>query len=80
MFFWNAIRRRAARSVIDLEALTTEVVTPERLIEIYEGERDNIESVKVLPGTLGSNNFGMFVVQRKRPIHVSSLDEAFAGR
>lgn len=80
MFFWNAIRRRVAQSVIDLDALTTEVVTPERLIAIYESERDNIESVKIIPGTLGSNDFGKFVVQRKRPIHVSSLDEAFAGR
>jgi hypothetical protein len=80
MFFWNVIRRRAAQTVIDLEALTTEVVTPERLIDIYKRERDNIESVRVLPGALGSNDFGKFVVQRKRPIHVSSLDEAFASR
>lgn len=83
MFFWIAqsiARRHAARRVIDLEPFTTEVVTPERLIELYEGERDNIESVKILPGRLGDIDFGRFVVQRKRPLYAASLDEALADR
>lgn len=83
MFFWitqHMARRHAAKSVIDLEPFTTEVVSAERLIELYEGERDNIESVRILPSRLGGSDFGRFVVQRKRALYAASLDEALAGR
>lgn len=64
------------RKYIELRPLHSEIVTPERYVQIFERERDNIESVKVIPGTLGSKDFGKFYVQRKRPVYVPSLDDA----
>jgi hypothetical protein len=67
MFFWTLWNR--ANRTVNLEPNYVEVVTPERLIRMYESERDNIESVRVLPGKLGDRDFGGFVVRRRRPIY-----------
>jgi len=80
MFFWiaQALSRRQPRT-IDFDALITEVVSPEELIELYARERDNLESVEPIPGRLGADDFGRFVVRRKRPVYVPSLtDPAFS--
>jgi hypothetical protein len=78
MFFWRNWGR--SKRVVELEPVYTEVVSPERFIELYKGERDNIESVKIVSGRLGSNDFGGFEVHRKRPVYSPYFTDALAER
>lgn len=78
MFFWTNWNR--ANRALDLEPAYTEVVTAERYIQLYEEERDDIESVHIIPGRLGTNDFGRFVVRRKRPIYTSIFSDPIFER
>jgi len=69
MFFWTSFPSIKRQQVIDLNPLYNILVTPEGLIEMYEKDRENIERVRFVPGRLGSNFFGQFLVSRKRPIY-----------
>ena len=77
MFFWTLWNR--ANRAVNLEPNYVEVVTPDRLIQMYESERDNIESVRVIPGELGGRDFGRFVVRRKRPIYTPLYQDSLSG-
>jgi hypothetical protein len=72
--FWLGPGANWRQRTIDLDPVYSEVVTPEGFIHLYENERDMIESVRVIPGQLGSGYFGGFLVLRKRPVY-AVLDE-----
>lgn len=58
---------------IEMDEMYTETVTPEKFVEIYEKERDNIRSARVVPGKLGDRHFGKIVVERKTPVYRKSI-------
>jgi len=45
----------------------TELLTPEHFLQMYQEDRDNIESASPVLAPLGSNMFGYILVKRKRP-------------
>jgi len=47
------------------------MVTPEGFVRLYETQRDRIDSVELVPGQLGSNYFGGFLVHHKHPIYTA---------
>ena len=51
-----------------LEPIYSETVSPERFLKIYAQEKDNIESVKIVPAPLGSKILGRIKIVRKRPL------------
>lgn len=55
---------------LELKAAKTRAVTAKDFIKMVNEERDNIQSVKILPGRLGGKHFGRLVVTTKRPIYV----------
>lgn len=75
MFFWRSWKN--PQRTINLEPNYVVVVTPEQYIEMYKGERDNIDSVSVVPGVLGSDYFGGFLVRRKRPVYTPLAEPEF---
>ncbi|MGI8897073.1 MAG: hypothetical protein ACR2IB_01645 [Pyrinomonadaceae bacterium] len=78
MFWWLGPGSNWRQRTIDLDPVYSEVVTPEGFIHLYENERDEIESVRVIPGRLGSKYFGGFLVSRKRPVYMVLDDEDLA--
>lgn len=50
-----------------LDRFYTQLVTPERFLEMYQHERDNIESARPVLAPLGSKMFGHILVKTKRP-------------
>jgi hypothetical protein len=46
-----------------------ELLTPERFIEMYRNDRDNIEWARPVPAPLGSRVLGHILVRRKHPIY-----------
>jgi len=50
-----------------LDRFYTELMTPERFVEMYQHDRDNIESAYPVPAPLGSKMFGYILVKTKRP-------------
>ena len=50
-----------------LDRFYTQLVTPERFLEMYEHERDNIESAYPVLAPLGSKSFGYILVRTKSP-------------
>lgn len=54
---------------ITLDPVYTELLTPERYVEMYQRDRDNIESARAVPAPLGSRVLGHILVQRKRPLY-----------
>ena len=55
-----------------LDRFYTQLVTPERFLEMYEHERDNIESARPVLAPLGSKALGYILVRTKLP-HYPSL-------
>jgi len=47
----------------------TELLTPEHFVQMYQQDRDNIESASPVLAPLGSKMFGYILVKRKRPRH-----------
>lgn len=45
----------------------TQLVTAERYLQMYQHERDNIESARPVLAPLGSKMFGYILVKTKRP-------------
>ena len=52
-----------------LDRFYTELLSPERFLEMYEHDRDNIESAHPVPAPLGSKVFGYILVRRKHPVY-----------
>jgi len=52
---------------LSLDRFFTQLVTPERFLEMYQHERDNIESAQLVPAPLGSKVFAHILVKTKRP-------------
>ena len=52
---------------ISRDRLYTELLTPERFIEMYRNDRDNIEWARPIPAPLGSRVLGYILVRKKRP-------------
>ena len=52
---------------IPLDRFYTELMSPKRFLEMYEHDRDNIESARPVTAPLGSKMFGYILVKRKRP-------------
>ena len=52
---------------LSLDRFFTQLVTPERFLEMYQHERDNIESARPILAPLGSKMFGYILVKTKRP-------------
>jgi hypothetical protein len=50
-----------------LDRFYTQLVTAERFLQMYEDERDNIESACPVLAPLGSKMFGKILVRTKRP-------------
>lgn len=50
-----------------LDRFYTELMSPERFVEMYQHDRDNIESAYPVPAPLGSKMFGYILVKTKRP-------------
>jgi hypothetical protein len=55
--------------VIDLEPSETQEVSPSEFLRLYEDERDDIASVKIVPPVLGSRGFGRIVVTHTAPVY-----------
>jgi hypothetical protein len=55
--------------VIDLEPSETQEVSPTEFLRLYEDERDDIASVKIVPPVLGRRGFGRIVVTHKAPVY-----------
>lgn len=62
-----------------LDRFYTQVVTAERFVEMYEHERDNIESARPILAPLGSKRFGLILVKTKRP-HYPRLPPRWSKR
>ena len=45
----------------------TELLTPEHFVQMYQHDRDNIESASPVLASLDSKMFGYILVKRKRP-------------
>jgi len=45
----------------------TELLTPEHFVQMYQHDRDNIESARPVLAPLDSKMFGYILVKRKRP-------------
>lgn len=54
---------------INLDPVYAELLTPERFVQMYQRDRDNIESARPVPSPLGSKVLGRILVQRKRPLY-----------
>ena len=52
---------------INLDPYYTELLTPERFLQMYEHDRDNIRSARPVLAPLGSRELGYILVKRKRP-------------
>jgi len=50
-----------------LDRFYTQLVTPERFLEMYEHELDNIEFARPVLAPLGSKDFGYILVRTKYP-------------
>ncbi len=55
---------------IELTPTNTEELTPEEFLRVYETEKGNIRSAKVIPSKLGDKDFASIIVIRKRPIYL----------
>jgi hypothetical protein len=56
--------------IIDLEPSDTEELTPSQFLRLYEDEKDDIASVRIVPPVPGSmRGFGRIVVKRKTPTY-----------
>ncbi len=51
-----------------MDRIYSEKVSPERFLQIYAQDKDNIESAKPLPAKLGSRSLGRILVVWKRPV------------
>lgn len=67
MFFWNQQFRFGHD--YDLYPQFVEEVTPEEFLQLYENEKENIQSVLVIPSRLGDRKFGRILIRRKRPVY-----------
>jgi hypothetical protein len=52
---------------IDLKPVYTETVSPNEFRDYVARNSHNIDSVRIVPPTLGSSGFGGVAVQRKSP-------------
>lgn len=53
---------------IEMKAKRREVVTPARYLRMTKEERDNVESVRILPPQIGRRGFGRLMVLFRDPI------------
>jgi len=65
---------------IDLEPAYTETVSPKEFREYVCRNSYNIDSVRIVPPTLGSYGFGEIVVQRKSPLFRMRPDGRLSSR
>jgi hypothetical protein len=65
MFFWAPHHGNS----FDLHPEFVEEVTPEEFLQIFENERDDIQSVIVVPSQFGDKKFGRILLRRKRPVY-----------
>jgi hypothetical protein len=65
---------------IDLEPVYTERVSPKEFGDYVSRNSYNIESVRIVPPTLGSNGFGEIVVRRKSPVFRTRSDGRIGSR
>lgn len=65
---------------IDLEPAYTETLSPKEFREYVSRNSYNIESVRIVPPTLGRNGFGEIVVQRKSPVFRMRPDGRISSR
>lgn len=56
---------------LQLDPVYTEVLTPERFMELYKQGLLDIKSVTVIPPTLGGFGFGKIVIRRKTPVYTA---------
>lgn len=77
--FSYALARRKPR-IIDLDPVYSVFASAEDFIKMYEQERDTIDSVRTVPGRLGSKFLGGFLVLRKRPVYTVLDESALALR
>ena len=54
---------------INLDPVYTELLSPERFVQMYHHDRDNIQSARAVPAPLGSRVLGYILVHRKRPLY-----------
>lgn len=76
MFRWltgraSSYSSRKRLSLMELDSVYSEMVTPEGFARLYETQRDAIASVQLIPGRLGSNYFGGFLVHHKHPVYTT---------
>lgn len=65
------IMRDKSITVLDMEPITQETITPKEYVRMTEKARQNIDSVRVIPPVLGKNSFGKLVVQYENPVSSS---------
>ncbi len=65
---------------IEMTPSSIEIVTPEHFVKVYLTERDNIKSVKIVPGRLGGDHFGRFIIERNRPVFIPSTNDLTLSR
>jgi hypothetical protein len=65
---------------IDLEPVYTETVSPKEFGDYVTRNTYNIESVRIMPPTLGSNGFGEIMVKRKSPVFRTRPDGRISSR
>ncbi|HEX6648385.1 MAG TPA: hypothetical protein VF075_02555 [Pyrinomonadaceae bacterium] len=80
MFRWLGARAfshwsRKRLSVIELDSIYSEMLTADGFAHLYETQRDSIASVQLVPGRLGSNYFGGFLVHHKHPVYTLGNDD-----
>jgi hypothetical protein len=63
---------------IDLDPLYDELVSAERFLEMYESERDSIESARPVPEPLGSKILGRILVRRNKPIYTAVFADSLS--
>lgn len=54
---------------IDLEPSDTEELTPNEFLRLYELDKDDIASVRIIPPLPGTTGFGRLLVKHKTPLY-----------
>ncbi|NCU19596.1 hypothetical protein EOM89_02415 [Candidatus Falkowbacteria bacterium] len=57
------------KSIIDLVPKRTKILPPEDYLGMTPADRANVKSSRFVPPTVGSDDFGMFIITLKNPTY-----------
>lgn len=54
---------------LECDKFNKEIISPEEYLKLTDSDKANIESSKIIPPSLGSNDFGKIEINYKYPIY-----------